>query len=82
MSQIFPFNPARNQLFEYSGYTWQYNGKHWVKIEPFINWVINDGNGEGIYEYKTGTTIALKTLVGGSGITLSGGTDEILITSP
>ena len=81
MGVIFPSFPINGQLFEYSGYTWQYNGNSWLKIEPDVNWAWNDGRGEGVFEYKTGTTIAFKSLVAGSNIRLSAYTDGILISS-
>jgi len=77
----FPPFPTKNKLFTYNDETWQYNGSWWVKLEPDVNWAWNDGNGEGVFDVKTGTTLAFKSLVAGSGVSLSSNTEEILITS-
>lgn len=77
----FPPFPVRNQLYYYNYETWQYNGNWWVKLEPDVNWAWNDGNGVGVFDVKTGTTLSFKSLVAGSGVSLSSNTEEILITS-
>lgn len=81
MSQIFPFNPVKNQTYIYNGFTWVFNGDFWVKITPDVNWADNLGSGESVFSYKTGTTLMFKTITQGSNISISATTDEITISS-
>lgn len=81
MPITFPYFPSNGQIYTYNGENWIYTGNTWVKQVPDVNWAWNDGKGQGVFEYKTGTTIAFKSLIAGSNITLSADTDEILISS-
>lgn len=77
----FPYFPSRGQIYTYNGENWIYSGNSWVKEIPNVNWSTSLGSGEGVFELKTGTTIEFKSLVAGSGISISSNTNnEIVIT--
>ena len=63
---------------------YSYDGSSWVAFASGgggeSNTASNQGSGTGVFKQKSGVELQFKTLVAGSNITLSGGTDEVTIT--
>lgn len=61
-----------------------YDGAGWLSVggaSGEANTASNVGSGTGIYKTKSGVNLQFKTLVAGSNVTISGGTDDITISA-
>lgn len=61
-----------------------YDGAGWLSVggaSGEANTASNVGSGTGMYKTKSGVNLQFKTLVAGSNVTISGGTDDITISA-